>query len=169
MAVIRRGSLVRDDWHHADAPDGFDYDGPIFASLADWRSSFRRLTARNRPTGLRLQNDEAPEDAEDLLALVDAIALEFPKFTDGRAYSQARILRDRYDYKGEIRACGEVLPDQVLLMARCGFDTFELPDNAREDTYLQAFETFGVFFQSASDGRWPAARLRGRRHQEKAS
>jgi uncharacterized protein (DUF934 family) len=169
MALIRDGKIdAADDWRHATGAEELDHDGPIFAGLAEWRGEFRRLKARNRPTGLRLQSHESLEEAEDLLAHVDAIALDFPKFTDGRAYSNARILRERFGFTGEIRAVGEVLPDQVLLMARCGFDAYELPKGADVESYLRAFEAFGIFYQPATDTRPFAARLR-RRQQEKVS
>ncbi|MDX1711099.1 MAG: DUF934 domain-containing protein [Rhodovibrionaceae bacterium] len=168
MALIRDGKIVEDAWRHAEDAEALDHDGPLFAGLAHWRQHFGQLKSRNRPTGLRLESDEAPEDVEDLLAYVDAIALSFPKFTDGRAYSHARILRERYGFDREIRACGEILPDQVLLMTRCGFDTFELPEDAKAETYLRAFQAFGVFYQPATDNRPFAARLR-RRQEEKAS
>ncbi len=101
-----------------------------------------------------------------MLPHVEAVALDFPKFTDGRAYSHARVLRERLGFSGEVRAVGAVLPDQVLLMARCGFDAFELPEGARVETYLEAFEAFGVFYQPASDISPVAARLRRRREAQ---
>ena len=86
-----------------------------------------------------------------MLDEVTLLAVEFPKFTDGRGYSIARILRDRYGYTGELRAVGDVLHDQLLFMARCGFDAFELKAGKDIDGALAAFDAFSVYYQGAAD------------------
>jgi uncharacterized protein (DUF934 family) len=82
--------------------------------------------------------------------------LHFPKFTDGRAYSQARLLRERLKYTGEIRATGQVLPDQLNFMRRCGFDAFVLAKGDPLDAWRMANETFSGVYQPASDPATPA-------------
>ena len=94
---------------------------------------------------------------------VAAITLEFPAFKDGRAYTQARLLRERLGFRGEIRATGDVLRDQILFMVRCGVDAFELADDADVDGFAEALEEFSVFYQSAADDATPIARLRATR------
>ena len=79
------------------------------------------------------------------------IALSFPRFTDGRAYSQARLLRGRLGFTGELRAEGDVLRDQLLFMQRCGFDAFAVSERALVEDWLQAFREFDVFYQPAED------------------
>ena len=95
------------------------------------------------------------------LPRLELVALEFPKFSDGRALSQARLLRERYGYRGEIRAMGDVLRDQLFFMTRCGFDAFEpRPDRSLEDA-LAAFDEFSASYQPAADQPLPLYR-RGR-------
>ena len=91
------------------------------------------------------------------------VALEFPKFRDGRAYSTARLLRERYGFAGELRAVGDVLRDQFLFMHRCGFDAFEVADEQAVAAWRKAIAEFTVFYQTATDGRAPAGALRGLR------
>jgi uncharacterized protein (DUF934 family) len=104
--------------------------------------------------GVIVPNTTSPEE---ILANKDAlglIAIEFPVFTDGRGYSLARILRES-GYTGELRATGDVLPDQLFYMARCGFDTFSLKSDKDAATALQHFQTFSVTYQAAEDIKQP--------------
>ena len=93
----------------------------------------------------------------DRLALV---ALVFPNFRDGRAYSQARLLRERYGFRGELRATGEVLRDQFLFLARAGFDAFEVKKDADAAAFAAAIARYSVFYQPTGDGRPSALRAR---------
>jgi uncharacterized protein (DUF934 family) len=88
------------------------------------------------------------------------IVLDFPKFSDGRAYSQARLLRGRMGYRGELRATGGVLVDQIPFMLRCGFDSFESEQKGFEEALAKARTLFSVVYQPTEDGRIPASRLR---------
>lgn len=96
--------------------------------------------------------------AEDLPKIA-AIILEFPTFRDGRAYSQARLLRDRYGFAGEIRARGDILRDQALFMARAGFDAIEI-DETRAGGVAEALGEFSAFYQQGADGSEPVWRRR---------
>ena len=107
---------------------------------------------------IELPNDANPFELD--LAGVDRIDLQFPKFTDGRAFSQARLLRGRLKFAGELRATGDVLIDQALFMRRCGFDAYEIADATRAPRFIEAFRTFSVFYQPAGDGRAPVSALR---------
>ncbi len=131
-----------------------------FVSLEEWRAGREALLAEGAALGLRLASHESPAAAADDLDRFAAIALEFPKFTDGRAYTSARLLRERYGYKGEIRAVGEVLRDQIWFMRRCGFDAFELADEADAEALARAESEISVVYQPAADGRPPAYLLR---------
>ena len=94
------------------------------------------------------------------LAGVRLVVLNFPKFTDGRAYSQARLLRGRLGYTGELRATGGVLQDQLPFMLRCGFDSFESDQKGFEEALAKARTLFSVVYQPAEDDRAPASLLR---------
>ena len=99
-----------------------------------------------------------------------AIALVFPTFRDGRAYSQARLLRERHGYRGELRATGQVLRDQFVFMLRAGFNAFEVKKDADADAFVSTVKRYSVFYQPTGDGRITALHRRLQlRHSESAS
>jgi uncharacterized protein (DUF934 family) len=95
--------------------------------------------------------------------------LSFPNFKDGRAYSQARLLRERYRYRGELRAAGQILRDQFLFLVRAGFDALDVAKTADVDAFAAALARYSVFYQVAGEGRVPAARRRAERLATAAS
>jgi uncharacterized protein (DUF934 family) len=158
MPLIKEGRFVEDSWRHLTDDEALPAAGNITLSFARWTRERDALAGRR--VGVRVPNDVPPSALHDLAAL-PLIVLHFPKFTDGRAYSQARLLRSRWHFRGELRATGNVLRDQLLFMQRCGFDCFEVPERAVAEDWLGAFREFDMFYQPASDGRpWVAARRR---------
>lgn len=133
--------------------------------LVDFENNGEQALAANGTSFvLRIPHTvDVAEIDQSLLNQASAIALEFPAFTDGRAYSQARMLRER-GYAGEIRATGDVLPDQLLAMRRCGFSTFELAEGQRIETAQRSLEAFRVAAQPAFDN----SSLREKRQPEAA-
>jgi len=126
MPLWRREGFVEDRWAALDDEAPAPADGAIVVSLKRWLGERDALMSRRAPVGVAL---EAGADAQAHLAdLADRplVALAFAKFADGRAFSYARILRDRYGFRGELRATGDVLIDEIPLMLRCGFDSFEV-------------------------------------------
>jgi uncharacterized protein (DUF934 family) len=123
------------------------------------------LEGRNAALGVRLRNDRPVSEIADDLHRLDAVVLEFPAFKDGRAYSQARLLRQRHGYTGEIRATGDVLQDQAIFLVRCGFDRFEVDAHTAE-RWQAALRRISVVYQPASDGCTPAP---WRRHARRAA
>src|SRR5262249_28363817 len=112
--------------------------------------------------GIRLKpGDPVGHIAADLGRL-EVIVLEFPKFNDGRAMSQARLLRERHGYRGEIRATGKELRDLLLFMHRCGIDAFEVADDIDAEMVVGPLATFSQYYQPAADGRPSILRLRHR-------
>lgn len=124
-------------------------------ALEAWRANPQ---AHAGATALVISNDTSIADVKCDLSGFSVIILDFPAFKDGRAYSQARLLRERYFYAGEIRARGEVLRDQLLFMARCGFDAFEFSGDARAAE--AALDEFSFAYQPAADGAEPVWRRR---------
>lgn len=160
MALVRNGELVEDTYQRVTAADSVPAAGPVLVDLGVWRALRDELVAREAPVGVILKSDESPELIAADLASIDLVALEFPAFRDGRAYSYARILRERYGFEGEIRAVGEVLMEQLHFMLRTGFDTFELAGDDPAAQYRQALADFSVWYQPTGDGRETAAQLR---------
>lgn len=166
MPLIKHGpdgpTRADDPWTRwaDDDVDAVAGDEPLIVSLPQWQDHRERLAGRNAPVGVFVTSDESPEDVADDLDNFDLICLDFPAFTDGRAYSSARLLRDRLSYTGELRAVGNVLRDQALFMVRCGFDTFEVADDNAVDGFAKALTEIGIWYQPAADDRTPAGRLR---------
>jgi uncharacterized protein (DUF934 family) len=100
--------------------------GPVLVAKARWLSDRAQLLARGGPLGLFLEAGTGLDDVADDVGRFVLIALDFPKFSDGRAFSTARLLREKFGYRGELRAVGNVLSDQILFMRRVGFDAFEV-------------------------------------------
>jgi uncharacterized protein (DUF934 family) len=125
------GPIWRDGAFHADAwraapEDGDLPNGPLVVSKKRWLADREALVGRNAPLGLRLEPSEALDELADDLRRLALIALSFPKFSDGRAFSTARLLREKHGFAGELRAVGNVLADQIPFMRRVGFDSYEV-------------------------------------------
>ena len=163
MSLIKGGKLVEDTFVDASGAETIPPSGPVIVSLAQWQAQSDALLKRGTPLGLRLHSDQSPEAIANDVQHFALIALEFPKFRDGRAYSYARLLRERYGFKGELRAVGDVLMEQVFFMVRTGFDAFDLqqsPDPVAD--FQTALRDFSVWYQPTGDGRPTAMQLRHR-------
>jgi uncharacterized protein (DUF934 family) len=160
MALIRDDRLVDDDARLLADDEAVPETGRVVVSLARWQKEREALLARKAPVGVRLKSDETPEAIADDLGRLDLVELEFPKFRDGRAYSNARILRERYGFRGELRAVGDVLMEQLHFMLRTGFNAFEIAGPDPLAQYETAKAEFSVWYQPTGDGRPTAISLR---------
>ena len=152
MALLKQDGIVIDSWRRID--DEAEISGvtqPII-SLTRWKRDRDALLARNGEIGIVLGSDESPALIVGDIHRFGVICLDFPKFTDGRGYSYARLLRSRYKYTGEVRAVGNVLRDQALFMRRCGIDAFELDAGRDIGRAIAALTAFSAPYQAASDG-----------------
>ena len=152
--LIKNRQLAENTVRHLGVDDALP-GSDVTVPLARWQAEREQLRFYPHRVGVRLAPDEDPEVLIHDLAHLDLIAVEFPAFTDGRAYSQARLLRDRHGYQGEIRALGEVLRDQLQFMARCGIDAFELAPNESPEAALGMFQQIDIHYQPAADGHAP--------------
>ncbi len=170
MALVKNNLVVKDNWtvvaDDADVPEG-----DVIVSLTRWQEERENLLARSEGLGVLLKDDELPEAIEKDLDFLQVVAMDFPAYTNGRSYSHARILRERYKFDGEIRAVGDVLRDQVFLMHRCGFDAFDIAadDEKSLQIWLDAQADFTLFYQPTGDGRKTVASLRQRKRLAKAA
>ena len=128
MALWRDGSFADDDWTTLDDAAAVPARGAIVVSFARWSAGKDALAKRADPVGVTIVagKDAVAELAE--AAQRPLVALKFDKFADGRAFSYAELLRERHSFKGELRAVGEVLLDEMAFMERCGFSSFEVTD-----------------------------------------
>ncbi len=163
MGLVVDRRIVADPYvrvaHGAPVPE----DGAVLVPLATWQEDKTALRARPDRVGVLLQSDEHPEAIADAVGELALVALEFPTFRDGRAYSYARLLRERYGFAGELRAVGDVLLEQLHYMERVGFNAFEIDSEDPLRDLAIATGDFSVWYQPSGDGRAWAAQLRARR------
>lgn len=129
MLINRNAETVQNDWKTLKSGEmSFQGMKIVFTlkELNELGAHLESLLQKTAGFGLLILSDQTPFDFVQWIEKADLICLEFPKFSDGRAYSTARLLRGRFAYEGEIRAVGHVLPDQIAFMVKCGFDTFEM-------------------------------------------
>ncbi len=162
MPLIKDSQIVEDPWTTLEDEAPLTPGVWPIVSLERWQAERESLMEAGVPIGLRLRSDQSPRLIAEESEHFTVIALEFPKFTDGRPYSSARLLRERYGFKGELRAAGHVLRDQALFLVRCGFDAFEVPADISPDAWRAALARITVRYQAAADARSTAARLRRR-------
>ena len=160
MPLIRATGVVDDPWLFVPDEEPLPDTGAVIVTLARWQANRDQLTARPTPLGLRLKSDQPPSLIAGDIERFDVIALEFPKFTNGRAYSSARLLRERYGFRGELRAVGNVLRDQLAFMRRCGFDSYEIPQQVDAAAWLASLGGISVVYQPATDERASVLALR---------
>lgn len=160
MALIKSGEIVEDVYTRVADDQNVPLSGAILISLYHWQNDRDALLDREDPIGVQLKSDESPELIAADLSRLALVALEFPVFRDGRAYSYARMLRERFGFEGEVRAVGEVLMEQLHFMLRTGFDAFELKSDNPLRQYEIAMRDFSVWYQPAADGRPTAVQLR---------
>lgn len=128
MPLIKNGRVTDEDWAFAEdgAPLG---EGQVSVTLARFKAERDDLLGRNVALGVRLSPEDDPHDLADDLGRLSLIEVSFPRYADGRGYSQAQLLRRRLGFSGELRAVGDVLRDQALLMVRSGFDAVMLANS----------------------------------------
>ena len=160
MRLVKDGRLVPDRYvavlDDAPLPD----DAAVIVPAARLLADVTELATREQPLGVIWPNDRAVTELAPHLHRLALVALAFPTFRDGRAYSQARLLRERYGFRGELRATGQVLRDQFLFLLRAGFDAFEVKKDRDVPAFVEAVERYSVFYQPTQDGRATALQSR---------
>lgn len=170
-SVIRNRQVVADNWLQLDAkrwllvgedglvPD-FPMDADLLVPLELWRLRGEDLTARRGRLGLIVEGWDEPKSFADALPHLRLVAIHIPLFTDGRAYSLARLLRERHGYTGELRAIGDVLRDQLYYLSRCGFDAFALKDPSGSAEAVASLGDFSEAYQASAERPQPHVRTR---------
>ena len=147
--LLRDRQIVVDDWLYV-AEAAADPTAPLIVTFDQWQMESDTWIERDSPLGVVLSAAHKVEQLAPHLSRFALIAAEFPGPSEGRGYTQARLLRERWNFKGELRATGYVHRDQLFFMARCGFNSFELPDASIEDAHA-AFSTFSAAYQPSND------------------
>jgi len=166
--VDKAGRIVADRFVRV-SDDGPIPDGiAVIVSAARFLADIEGFARRAAPVGVLWPNNRKLDELAPHLDRLALVALVFPTFRDGRAYSQARLLRERYRFRGELRATGQILRDQFLFLARSGFDSFEVLKDADAEVFAGALMRYSVFYQPAADNRPLAARRRLARQSDAA-
>ncbi|MES1192235.1 MAG: DUF934 domain-containing protein [Steroidobacter sp.] len=141
-------SIVDDTWQYAEEDANAS---SLIVSLTQWQSEHDALLASGKRLGVKLAPADKVEAIAQDAAKLQLIALQFGGIGEGRGYSQAHILRRRCGFTGELRAVGKIYRDQLFYMARCGFDAFEMPENADLNVALTGFDDYTVAYQPGID------------------
>ena len=151
--IIRDADVVADDWQLlpaiADGSAAALPDGKLIVPLNVWLAQTDALTERKWPIGIWLDSNQDAAEIANVLGNFAVIAVNFPKFADGRGYSIATLLRSRYDYKGELRAIGDVLRDQLFYLQQVGFNAFAVRADKDIHDALRALKDFSVTYQGS--------------------
>jgi uncharacterized protein (DUF934 family) len=169
MPLVKHGRIVTDSFVHVADGAELPGDGAVLVTAARFLEDPEALLRRAGKLGVIWPNNRDVDDLVPWLDRLAVIALLFPTFRDGRAYSQARLLRERHGYDGELRATGQVLRDQFVFMLRAGFGAFEVKKAADAEAFAQTAKRYSVFYQPTGDGRVTALNRRMQlRHSESA-
>ncbi|MEZ5504900.1 MAG: DUF934 domain-containing protein [Gammaproteobacteria bacterium] len=158
--IIKNGVIAEDKFQYIADGSALPASGDIIVDVALWEARKSDLKNRDGRVGVLLQGDAEPDAIIDDLRDLAVIAIQFPVFRDGRGFSLARILRDRLGYKGELRAVGDVLRDQLFFMQRCGFNAFEPRADRCIEQALKGLTDFTVVYQADANEKRPIYRRR---------
>lgn len=153
MPLVKGNTVVADEFLHLADDAELLADGAVLLPAERFLKDPEAALSRNGKLGVIWPNNRDIDDLLPYLERLAAIALVFPIFRDGRAYSQARLLRERYKFTGELRATGQVLRDQFMFMLRAGFDAFEVKKDKDAQVFADVARRFSVFYQPTGDGR----------------
>ena len=169
MPLVKGGQIIEDAFAHVADDAELPADGAVLVSAKRFLQDPDAILARSSKAGVIWPNSRDVDDLVPHLDRLSVVALLFPTFRDGRAYSQARLLRERFAWRGELRATGQVLRDQFVFMLRAGFDAFEVKKQADAEAFAQTVKRYSVFYQPTGDGRITALHRRMQlRHSESA-
>ena len=169
MPLVKSGNITDDSFIHLADTAALPASGDILLSAARFLEDPDAAMRRTAKVGVIWPNSRDIDDLVPYLDRLAAVALVFPTFRDGRAYSQARLLRERFSWRGELRATGQVLRDQFVFMLRAGFDAFEVKKQSDAEAFAQTVKRYSVFYQPTGDGRLTALHRRMQlRHCESA-
>ena len=165
MLLHLSGDLQDNDFIQLAKDDinSLDNHQPYLFPVSEIEKALTHKANNQQPVGIWFDSDEEPEQYEEALASFEVIAVNFPVFTDGRGYSIAWLIRERFGFQGELRAIGDVLIDQLFYMKRCGFNSFDLREDQNPEDAKQTINSFDVVYQHSSDHRSPTYQARHQR------
>ena len=163
MPLLKFGQIHQDRWVYLDDSASIPVEQPVIVSLARLEGEdCEYLFSCGCSLGVYLAPDDDVLCLKPWLGRLSLISLNFPKFSDGRPYSNARLIRDRLGFRGELRACGDVLIDQYAFMLQCGFDAFEMVDEIDLQSWQRARDLIQFRYQLDISGPYGASVLAAR-------
>lgn len=164
--LVKDGAITDNRWTLVTEAEGFTApEGPVIVPLSVWQAQKAQLQER-ADVGVWLDSDETAEQLADAVDTLPLIALNFPVFKDGRPFSTARLLRERYGFTGELRAVGHIIRDQLCYMRRCGFNAFDFGDQEIDlEQAAESLNDFTEYYQASVDEPLPIFRRRTRSAQ----
>lgn len=160
MPLVENGQIVQDRYSYVGGEEPIPDRVPVIVPAQRFLADADTLIRRDGSLGVLWPNNRRIAELAPWLGHLALVALEFPKFRDGRAYSQARLLRETYRFRGTLRATGDVLRDQFHFLIRAGFDSFEVKKPTDARVFAEAAGRYSVVYQPGADGRIPALRRR---------
>ena len=164
MPLVKGSRIAADTFTRVEDDAPIPEQGAVLVPAARFLADAAELMQRAAPVGVIWPNNMDVSELVPYLDKLALVALVFPIFRDGRAYSPARLLRERYAYRGEMRATGQILRDQFVFYLRAGFDAFDVVKNADAAAFEETAKRYSVFFQPTGDGRLTVARSRLKLH-----
>lgn len=153
MQVIKDNQIITDDWTWLETVEEGEAlpEGDIIIPFRYWKENRDTLGQRSGLLAVCIDGDDEVADLAPDLDSFPLVALAFPAFKDGRCYSHARLLRDRYQYQGDLRAVGDVLRDQLFYMQRCGISSYSIRSDKDIEDALKGLKDYSISYQDASD------------------
>jgi len=160
MPLVENGLIAQDRYRYIADEEPIPERVPVIVTAQRFLANPDALIRRDGSLGVLWPNDRRIAELAPWLGHLALVALHFPKFRDGRAYSQARLLRETFGFRGTLRATGDVLRDQFHFLIRAGFDSFEVKKQADAHVFAEAAGRYSVVYQPSADGQIPALRRR---------
>ena len=158
--VLKDNRLIDDSWTLLTEDSESLPSGDILLSYSQWQTFSDQLDSHDGSVGVIIEGNADIEDIIEPLLKLPLIAINFPKFADGRAFSSARLIRERYEYTGEIRAVGGFIRDQLYYLSRCGFNAFKFDDFVDLTESAKSLQDFSEAYQVSVDQESPLFRRR---------
>ena len=158
--VLKDNRLINDSWTLLTEDSESLPSGDILLSYSQWQTFSDQLDSHDGSVGVIIEGNADIEDIIEPLLKLPLIAINFPKFVDGRAFSSARLIRERYEYTGEIRAVGGFIRDQLYYLSRCGFNAFKFDDSVDLTESAKSLQDFSEAYQVSVDQESPLFRRR---------
>jgi len=159
MQILKNRQLTEDTWKTLSTDDALT-DGDIIVPFSRWMNEKDAFGSHSGKLGVSISSDTNIDEVVENLSNFDLVSMTFPKYTDGTCFSYGFLLRERHNFKGELRATGDVFRDQFAYLERCGFDAIQLDDETALEIGKKSFDDISMVYQASADKAEPFYRVR---------